>query len=108
MTSENQPSSNLRCLGNCFELLIEIYRFGQALTHAAEQAESKMPAQMSRLERSIASANVRSFKSDSTQPLAGLMQDVTLSLRHIVDGEDSGNTSVNQVSQSLQIAKPIN
>jgi hypothetical protein len=108
MTSENQPSSNLRWLGNCFELLIEIYRFGQALSNAAEQAKSKLPAQMSRLERSIASANVRSFMSDSTQPLAGFMQDVALSLRQIVDGDDSSNASVNQVSQSRQIAKPIN
>ena len=46
--------------------------------------------------------------SDSTQPLAGFMQDVALSLRQIVDGDDSSNASVNQVSQSRQIAKPIN
>ncbi|KAL2047257.1 hypothetical protein N7G274_001276 [Stereocaulon virgatum] len=96
MTSENQSSSNLRWLGNCFELLIEIYRIRQALTQTAEQAESKLPAHMSRLERSIASANVRSFRSDSTQPLASFMQDVVLSVRQIVDGEDSGNASGNQ------------
>ena len=107
MTAENQNSSNLRWLGDCFELLLEIYRFGQALALAAEQAESKLPAQMSRLERSLASVSARSSESDSTQPLASFMQDMALFLRRIVDGNDFSDVNVSQVSQFRQIAELI-
>ena len=80
-------SGNLRWLGDCFELLLEIYGYGQQLASAAEAVESKTPAQMSRLERSLASAENRRFQNDSTQPLAAFLQDMGLCLRNCVDSK---------------------
>lgn len=77
-------SGKLRWFGDCFELLLAIYGYGQQLTLAAEAAQLKQPSHMSRLERSLASVENKNFQSDSTQPLALFLQDMGLYLRNLV------------------------
>ena len=69
-----------------FELLADIYRFGQRLDSISEGIQSKSTSQMSRLERSLVSINSRKWKNDSTQPLASFLQSMGLFLRDLVGG----------------------
>ena len=102
-TAENPPSSNLRFLGSSFELLLEIYRFRALLAFAAERATSKLPAQLSRLERSLAPKKISQFNTDSTDPLARFLQDMGELTQQIVDAEDLGDVGDRQVCSVHQV-----
>ena len=100
MTAHNPPSSNLRWLGERFELLLEISCYVQKLGRAADNAKSTSNTQISRPERSLASANGTDFKNDSTQPLAVFLHQMGLFLWTIVDSKDIEESGTSQVGRS--------
>ena len=63
----------------------------------AENAESKSLSHMSRLERSLVSAEVRRFQNETTQPLAVFLQDMGIELRKVVDAKGFGQVGDRQV-----------
>ncbi|KAL9104324.1 MAG: hypothetical protein Q9163_000715 [Psora crenata] len=91
LTAGNPWSTNLNKLGQSFELLLDIYTFGQELARISCAARNMPLSKMSRLERSFASFDRRSFRNDSTQPLADVLQKLVLLLQHVVDDVDTGD-----------------
>jgi len=82
-TDQNTPSSNLRWLGSCFEVLLEIYDYIQELSSVDQRLHfEEKSSQWTCLERSMISLRSTRFRTDATQPLATFLQEMGLYLRH--------------------------
>ncbi len=66
--------SNLNLLGIAFELFVDVFHYLRKLEVVEGNLESRLPAQMTRLERSLASNFSRTFRNDSTQPLGSFLK----------------------------------
>ena len=66
----------------------------------AEKAKPKSSSHMSRLEKSLASTEVRRYQNETTQPLAAFLQDMGIKLRQLIDAKESGNLEDRQVLNS--------
>lgn len=87
LTTYESPSTNLSFLGSAFELLIDVSNFLQKLKDVDENLKFRLPAEMTRLERSMASNYSKLFQNDSTQPLGSLLKGVGTFMLHRIDEE---------------------
>lgn len=60
--------------------------------------DSRLPAEMTRLERSIVSNNSKMFQNDSTQPLGRFLKGMGTLMLHKIDGKGPEISIVESVS----------
>ncbi|KAJ5569528.1 uncharacterized protein N7459_008958 [Penicillium hispanicum] len=91
VTGSSEYRSSLVVLAYLEEFKLEIHRLRQNLMQADQTGKELKPSQMTRLERSFASARVQSLMKDTTQPVAHFLSECGQALYdHIQDlGEAS-------------------
>ena len=101
------PSKNLSLLGTAFELLVDLSNFLRKLKSVEDSLESRSLAQMTRLERSLASSFSRTFKNDTTKPLGNLLRGMGTFMLNKIDEKDFETDIIKHVhrNQSLQITR---
>lgn len=97
--------ADLGCLGSCFEILVEVLTFAHELRALEDSLGSRLPTNMTRIERSLSSSESRRFQNDSTQPLAKFMQDMSGILREFFEREDFSSLIARSVSRWTKIMK---
>ncbi len=65
--------------------MVDISNFLQKLEFVEESLESRLPAEMTRLERSIVSNYSKMFQNDSTQPLGSFLKGMGTFMLHKID-----------------------
>ena len=89
LTAHQNFSSNLRLLGACLEILVEICTLETSIDSIHRNALLKPPlSRMSRLERSLVSIESKRFHHDSTQPLGKFFEEVGQFLRCFINDKD--------------------
>ena len=85
--------SNLYLLGTAFELFVGVIHYLRKLEVVEGNLESRLPAQMTRLDRSFASSFSKTFKNDSTQPLKSFLKGMGASVLYTIN-EKGPETSI--------------
>ncbi|KAJ5081947.1 Midasin [Penicillium alfredii] len=81
---------------------LDLHRLRQGLLQAKASGEQLKPSQMTRLERSLASARIPSLMNDTTQPVGSFLSDCGQALYDCIQGLDSTSLQSPEIVSALR------
>ncbi|KAJ5172825.1 Midasin [Penicillium capsulatum] len=102
ITGTDDYRSNIVVLAYLKEFKLEIHRLRQSLVQANESGKQLKPSQMTRLERSLASARIQSLMKDTTQPVGSFLSDCGQALYDYVQSLDESSLESPEILAALR------
>lgn len=102
ITGTTDHRSNIVVLAYLEEFKLEIHRLRQSLVQANESGKQLKPSQMTRLERSLASARIQALMKDTTQPVGNFLSDCGQTLHDYIQSLDESSLESPEILAALR------
>ncbi|KAK5806079.1 hypothetical protein VI817_000337 [Penicillium citrinum] len=102
ITGTSEFQSQVTVLAYLEEFRLEVHRLRQGLVRANEASQQLKPSQMTRLERSLASARIQSLMKDATQPVGAFLSECGQALYEFIQSLDASSLQSPEIVGALR------